>query len=76
MTTRHRFRNGKYRLEIREKDHLPMHVHVTGGAFDVRIDLETLATMGRWPAGLKAEVLEWIALHRQELIEEWKRWHA
>ena len=53
-----------------------MHVHLTGGAFDVRIDLETLETMGRWPSGLKAEVLEWIVAHRRELIEEWKKWHA
>jgi hypothetical protein len=25
--------------------------------------------------GLRAEVLEWIAQHHYELMEEWQRWH-
>jgi len=28
MTTKQRFRNNKYRLEIRERDHGPAHAHV------------------------------------------------
>ena len=74
MTTKHRFRNGKYRLEVREKDHLPMHVHLTGGEFDVVIDPITLESFGRWPGGLRREVLEWVTEHRDELIREWKKW--
>ena len=27
------------------------------------------------PAGLKREVLAWIAEHRDKLLEEWTRWH-
>ena len=30
MTTLQRFRN-KYRLQLREKDHEPMHIHLVGG---------------------------------------------
>lgn len=75
MTTQHRFRN-KYRLQIREKDHLPMHCHLVGGNVDVAIDLETLTVQeGRWPADLAREVLEWVSEHQQELIEEWRKWH-
>ncbi|AUB83598.1 DUF4160 domain-containing protein [Candidatus Thiodictyon syntrophicum] len=74
MTSKHRFR-GKYRLELRERDHAPAHVHLVGGNFDVCIDLATLETEGRWPRGLQAEVLAWVAAHRDELLEEWHRWH-
>ena len=74
MTTKHRFRNGKYRLELREKDHGPMHVHLTGGGFDVLIELGTLETKGRWPKGLRREVMEWVGEHHDDLIKEWNKW--
>jgi hypothetical protein len=47
MTTKQRFRNNKYRLEVRERDHGPAHVHLTGGGFDVIIDLLSLVTDGQ-----------------------------
>ena len=74
MTTKHRFRN-KFRLEVRERDHAPAHVHLTGGGFDVLIMLDTLQSEGIWPPGLKTEVLEWVELNREELMKEWKKWH-
>ena len=75
MTTKHRFRN-KYRLEVREDDHPPMHVHLAGGGIDVVISLLTLeATQGHAPKSLMAEALAWVSEHQQELIEEWKKWH-
>lgn len=46
MTTKQRFRNNKYRLEVRERDHGPAHVHLVGGGFDVIIDLGSLETDG------------------------------
>lgn len=53
-----------------------MHVHVVGGKVNVRNDLATLKVVeGKWPAGLAREVMAWLADHRDELIEEWKRWH-
>jgi hypothetical protein len=75
MTTKQRFRNNKYRLEVRERDHGPAHVHLTGGGFDVVIDLIDLTTTGEWPRGLHDEVLAWVRAHREDLIEEWKKWH-
>ena len=74
MTTKARFRN-KYRLEIRERDHGPAHCHLVGGSVDVLIELETLRSIGRWPSGLKTEVLAWIEVHIAELWKEWKKWH-
>lgn len=74
MTTKKRFRN-KYRLQLREKDHEPMHVHLVGGEINAKFDLVTLElTDGVLPADLKKEVLAWLELHQIELIKEWKSW--
>lgn len=68
MTTKQRFRTK--RLEVRERDHAPAHAHLVGGSVDIVIDLPTLETTGRWPPGLKAEVLAWVAKHRDALLED------
>lgn len=74
MTTKHRFRN-KFRLQLREKDHEPMHVHLVGGEVNARFDLVTLELVAGWvPAELKQEVLAWLCQHQAELIEDWKKW--
>lgn len=75
MSTKHRFRD-KYRIQLREKDHLPPHVHLTGGGVDVLICLHLVEPMlGHAPAVVLKEALEWVQAHREELMEEWKRWH-
>ena len=74
MTSKKRFRN-KYRLQLREKDHEPMHVHLVGGDVNARIDLASLRVVaGRIPANLKREVMAWLRAHQAELIEEWQSW--
>lgn len=74
MTSKQRFRN-KYRLQLREKDHEPMHVHLVGGEVNAKIDLLTLKVVaGEVPVGLWLEVLEWLNLNQVELIKEWKKW--
>jgi hypothetical protein len=76
MTTKQRFRN-KYRLQLREKDHEPMHVHLVGGEVNARFDLATLALVaGSVPADLKNEVLAWLRENQATLIEEWKTWQS
>ena len=50
MTSKQRFRS-KYRLQLREKDHEPMHVHLVGGDVNVRIDLASLRIVRREYAG-------------------------
>jgi hypothetical protein len=74
MVTRRRIHN-KYRIELRERDHGPAHVHLTGGGFDVVIQLDTLASTGKWPRGARAEALAWIRENRHQLLEDWKKWH-
>ncbi len=74
MTTKHRFRN-KYRLQLREKDHEPMHVHLVGGEVNAKFDLQTLALVaGTLPADLRIEVTAWLKTQQSALIEEWKKW--
>ena len=74
MTTKHRFRN-KYRLQLREKDHDPMHVHLVGGEVNAKFDLATLSLVaGSVPAGVLVEVTAWLRINQIALIEEWKSW--
>jgi len=74
MTTKQRFKN-KYALQIRERDHNPPHVHLWGGGVDAVIDLDTLTCTGLVPADLKREALNWVSVHKSELMEEWHKWH-
>jgi len=74
MTTKQRFRN-KYRLQLREKDHEPMHIHLVGGEVNAKFDLFTLELIaGDVPADLKKEVTVWLRNNQMALIEEWKTW--
>jgi len=75
VTTKHRFHNNKYRLQIRERDPFPPHVHLVGGDYDVIIDLDTFQAEGAWPKGLKDEVMSWIEQKHKNLMEESDRWH-
>ncbi|MBV4484089.1 DUF4160 domain-containing protein [Pseudomonas sp. SWRI153] len=73
MSTKYRFRD-KYRIQLREKDHPPPHVHLTGGGVDVILSLETLEVMmGKAPSLIIREALVWVAAHQAQLLEDWKR---
>ena len=75
MSTKYRFRD-KYRIELRERDHLPPHVNLTGGGVDVVICLESVAvTQGRAPAKVVQEALAWVAANQADLLKEWMKWH-
>ena len=49
--------------------------HLFGGGVDVVIDLITLETSGDCPRDLLDEVVGYVRAHRDELMEEWKKWH-
>lgn len=74
MTTKHRLR-GRYRIELRERDHLPPHVHLVGGDVNVRISLETFACVGICPRDLCDEAVDWVKANSVSLMKEWKKWH-
>jgi Domain of unknown function (DUF4160) len=55
-------------------DHNPAHFHAEYGEFEALIEIETLCIMrGDLPRRAIALVLEWAALHRQELRADWER---
>lgn len=54
-------------------DHEPAHFHVAYGEFEALIEIETLAIYrGELPRRALALALEWAALHREELTEDWR----
>ena len=55
-------------------DHEPAHFHAIYGEYEVLIEIETLSVFrGALPRRALALVLEWTALHRVELREDWQR---
>jgi hypothetical protein len=53
-------------------DHAPPHFHVEYAEHKAEIAIETLAVLnGHLPRRALALVLEWAALHRDELLEDW-----
>ena len=56
------------------RDHNPAHFHAEYGEFEVLVEIETLAALrGSLPRRAMALVLEWAAVHRQELRDNWER---
>jgi hypothetical protein len=53
-------------------DHAPPHFHALYGEFEAIINIQTLEIRyGELPRRALSLVLEWAALHRQELLENW-----
>lgn len=58
---------------MRWNDHLPPHFYAQYGDFEVMIDLNGEVLDGIFPLRAMALVREWMALHSEELQENWKR---
>ena len=55
-------------------DHEPPHFHATYGDREALIEIDTPALFrGTLPQRALTLVLEWAALHREELLEDWWR---
>jgi hypothetical protein len=55
-------------------EHMPPHFHATYGAESASVAIETLAVLGGvLPGRVLGLVVEWAALHRAELFENWER---
>jgi hypothetical protein len=58
-------------------DHEPAHFHAIYGEYEALIEIDTLAVFrGSLPRRALALVLEWAALHRNELRDDWRRARA
>ena len=58
-------------------DHEPAHFHAIYGEYEALIEIDTLIVFrGSLPRRAAALVLEWAALHRSELRDDWQRAHS
>jgi len=54
-------------------DHAPAHFHAWYGGQEIVVNIDDGAVEGRFPQRALGHVLEWYALHRGELRENWER---
>ncbi len=53
-------------------DHAPAHFHATYGDYEIGVDIENgLILWGKFPRRAERLVLEWLDLHRDELMNDW-----
>ena len=65
-----------YGIEIQmfADDHAPPHFHAVYGDFELMVGISPIRILrGEAPSRVRSLVLEWAALHHQELIDNWKR---
>lgn len=55
-------------------DHLPPHFHAIYGEQEAQISINPIGLLrGRLSIRARSMVIEWAALHQQELLENWDR---
>jgi len=52
-------------------NHGPAHFHAIYGDFEITVEIESGRVNGAFPKRAQAHVLEWLELHRIELLEAW-----
>ncbi|MEN0111524.1 MAG: DUF4160 domain-containing protein [Planctomycetota bacterium] len=55
------------------RDHAPPHFHASYGEYEVIIEIDSGVAEGRFPRRALSAVLDWHALHQQELRDNWDR---
>jgi len=57
-------------------DHNPPHFHAIYADSEIEIGIDPLTVLrGRFPRRALGMVLEWAAIHQQELLDNWERLH-
>lgn len=54
------------------KEHFPAHFHAEYGSYTITVEIETGIVQGKFPRRALSAVLEWYALHKDELIKNWE----
>ena len=54
-------------------EHGVPHFHAVYGAYQMTVEIETATVHGLFPARAQRLVLEWMDVHRQELLDNWHR---
>ena len=53
-------------------EHSPPHFHAKYGDFEVTVTIETGVVSGQFPKRALTHVMEWLQLHRPELLKNWE----
>jgi hypothetical protein len=55
------------------REHLPPHFHAVYGEHELVVGVSPIAILeGKAPPRVRSMVLEWAALHQQELLNDWE----
>lgn len=55
------------------KEHGVAHFHAVYGEHEISVEIESGLIRGEFPPRAKRLVLEWAALHKAELLENWEK---
>ena len=55
------------------QDHAPAHFHAWQGDYKISVSIKEGVVKGEMPGRALRMVLEWLDLHRDELLENWER---
>lgn len=50
-------------------DHAPPHFHAVYGEYELLVSISPIIMQGHAPSRVRSMVLEWAALHQQELLD-------
>lgn len=54
------------------RDHAPPHFHAFYGDFEIIVTIEGGVVEGKFPKRALRAVLDWLDLHQDELLENWR----
>lgn len=54
-------------------DHTPAHFHAWYGEYKVTVTIKDGIVKGEMPARALSMILEWLNIHRQELLDNWEK---
>ena len=54
------------------RDHAPPHFHAVYGEYQITVDIQEGIVHGDFLKRALRHVLEWLDLHKDELLEDWK----
>ncbi|MFW6101881.1 MAG: DUF4160 domain-containing protein [Bacteroidota bacterium] len=54
------------------RDHAPPHFHAIYGEYEITVEIESGIINGRFPKRALKLIFEWLELHRDELLENWR----
>jgi len=54
------------------RDHAPPHFHAIYGEYEITMTIEGGVVSGKFPKRALTHVMEWLELHKSELLENWE----